>query len=61
MDYWLYVPYEDEAGIVFPGDTPEHALAGAQDIGWSPDPGAEIYVYELGKMHTLYIPEDTDA
>ena len=56
--YWLYVPYVDEAGIVFPGNSPEHALAGAQDAGWSPDPGAEVYCYELGTMHTLQIPKE---
>jgi len=55
LDYWLYVPYEDEKGIVMPGQSPEHALAGAKDLGWSPAPGAEVYCYELGKLHSLYI------
>ena len=57
-DYWLYVPYKDEAGCVQPGATPEEALKEAEKSGWFPDDGDEIQWYELGEGGVMFYGDD---
>ena len=58
--FWLYIPEVDEAGCVAPGFDAEDALREAKKLGFHPDPGAEIQVYELGNQTVLYAPEEAD-
>lgn len=56
--FWLYIPEKDEAGCVVPGFSAKDALREAKKVGFDPDPGDEIQIYELGDSTVIYEPEE---